>query len=480
MSAFKDVLKHSSNYLIANLATRALAFISIPVYTRILSETDYGIVAVFMGLISILSSILALNCDTAVSRYYFDKKSDTDFQQFIGTTVVLCFMIVFVTSGLIYLNIDLFTRLVGLPASTLVLLVPLVILNIVSLLFSQIYQPQKLSKPIAMSSLTRVYLGFGASIGLIFMMSSEKYMGQICGQIIAASMMLFYWIRKIRPFFRLSLKISHIKYILTYSVPLLPYVLSGVIVEQFGKIAIGSDIGLSQAGFYSLAISIASLTAIITEVTHQAWYPYYIEYMDAKDYESHDKDLKRIYTISVVFGLFISCFGQEIGMLLAKKDFTSALYLVPILVIGYLLHQLSYAYMRNFSYVKKTWYMSVIVIFSGGTNVLLNILFIPRLGILGAAIAVVLSYCIMALLSWSLSSFVLKIHGIKLLTLIKPLVLIVLSIIPLYYMLSIEDIFIAFGLKLFLFFALIFLLLYKDRNYVFIFVKGIVNKVINR
>ena len=49
MSGFREILKHSGNYLIANLATRALAFISIPVYTRLLSTEDYGITAVFLA-----------------------------------------------------------------------------------------------------------------------------------------------------------------------------------------------------------------------------------------------------------------------------------------------------------------------------------------------------------------------------------------------------------------------------------------------
>lgn len=37
MSDFKALAKHSTNYLFATMATKALAFISIPVYTRLLS-----------------------------------------------------------------------------------------------------------------------------------------------------------------------------------------------------------------------------------------------------------------------------------------------------------------------------------------------------------------------------------------------------------------------------------------------------------
>lgn len=44
MSDFKALAKHSTNYLFATMATKALAFISIPVYTRLLSLIVFRIV----------------------------------------------------------------------------------------------------------------------------------------------------------------------------------------------------------------------------------------------------------------------------------------------------------------------------------------------------------------------------------------------------------------------------------------------------
>lgn len=49
MSDFKALAKHSTNYLFATMATKALVFISIPVYTRLLSVYEYGIINVFMS-----------------------------------------------------------------------------------------------------------------------------------------------------------------------------------------------------------------------------------------------------------------------------------------------------------------------------------------------------------------------------------------------------------------------------------------------
>ena len=53
MSDFKALAKHSTNYLFATMATKALVFISIPVYTRLLSVYEYGIINVFMSTVGI-------------------------------------------------------------------------------------------------------------------------------------------------------------------------------------------------------------------------------------------------------------------------------------------------------------------------------------------------------------------------------------------------------------------------------------------
>lgn len=51
MSDFKALAKHSTNYLFATMATKALAFISIPVYTRLLSVYELSVLSFYQVLI---------------------------------------------------------------------------------------------------------------------------------------------------------------------------------------------------------------------------------------------------------------------------------------------------------------------------------------------------------------------------------------------------------------------------------------------
>lgn len=471
MSNFKEILAHGKNYLIANLATKALSFISIPVYTRLLTTEDFGIVNVFLGVAGILSSLLTLCTDQSVSRYYFDKKDDEDFKRFVGTSSILASVVFCLNALILIVSLDWVANLIGLSRSLTLLLIPVSFFNILGLTFEQIYTVLKQSRKIAMSSLIRAYVSFGLAVILILLMNDHKYMGQIGGLLVAGLLMSFIWINGIRQYFKAAFDKKYVNYIFKFSVPLIPYALSGIIIEQFSKISLAKEVNLSQAGFYSLALTISGIVSIITAVTHQAWAPYYFQYMNAKDFERHDSDIVRIFNISLLSGIFVSFFGLEIGITLANKDFISSLYLIPYFVYGYIFHQLAYVYMRNFSFVYKTYYSSIVVIASGLLNVLLNLFLIPKFGQLGAAYAFSFSYLLMCIISLLINRYFISCHYTAIRKFLLPLLIFICFnvISHLFYTkeVSLLHILVKFGLLI----ISAFILFYSDRGYVLNLIK---------
>jgi len=471
LSNFKEILAHGKNYLIANLATKALSFISIPVYTRLLTTEDFGIVNVFLGVAGILSSLLTLCTDQSVSRYYFDKKDDEDFKRFVGTSSILAGIVFCLNALILIVSLDWVASLVGLSRSLTLLLIPVSFFNILGLTFEQIYTVLKQSRKIAMSSLIRAYVSFGLAVILILLMTDHKYMGQIGGLLVAGLLMSFIWINGIRQYFRTTFDRKYVNYIFKFSVPLIPYALSGIIIEQFSKISLAKEVNLSQAGFYSLALTISGIVSIITAVTHQAWAPYYFQYMNAKDFQSHDSDIVRIFNITLLSGIFVSFFGLEIGITLANKAFISSLYLIPYFVYGYIFHQLAYVYMRNFSFVYKTYYSSIVVIASGLLNVLLNLFLIPKFGQLGAAYAFSFSYLLMCIISLLINKYFINCHYTAIRKFLLPLLIFICFnvISHLFYRKEVSLLHIL--VKCSLFIISVFILFYSDREYILNLIK---------
>lgn len=474
---FVSFLKHGGYYLMSSLATSALAFISIPIYTRLLSSYDYGVVSIFMGVVSIISCIMAFSADRSVSRYYFDQKDEIDFKRFVGTSTVISIFFFTINATLLFLFAKEFGKLVGLKKEVVYLLIPISGINIIGLTFEQIYGPLKKSKHIAISSILKVLLGFVFSVSLISVFKTDKFFGQILGQIFAGFCIVLFWISLIKPFFKWHFDIIHIKYIFTYSVPLIPYALSGVLIEQFGKIAIGSSQSLSHAGFYSLALTISGIVNIIIGVTHQAWNPYYFEYMNSKNYKQIDKEFLLIFKLTIVVAFGVACFGKEIGYLLVNNEYSASLYLVPIFTIGYIFSQLSFTYIRNFGYTKKTQYMSITILFSGICNVLLNIILIKYLGELGAAISFVLSYIIMTILAWFINTYYIKLHTTPVRQLLAPIIITIPFYIVLFYIMNFNSFFISLILKLLIFILFFILLLWSYRKFIYRYYSIILKKL---
>ena len=467
---FTKILKHGGNYLIASIATSALAFISIPIYTRLLEPKDYGIISIFMGIVSLLASVMAFSTDRSVSRYFFDQMDEVDFKRFVGTSSILAFGFFVINSILLFLFADQFGKIIQLDKKVVYLIIPISAVNIIGLTFEQIYGPLKRSKEIAISSVVRVFIGFGFSVAFIIIFKSDKYYGQILGQIIAGLCIVFFWIRLIKPFFKWSFDTSYIKYIFMYSVPLIPYALSGVLIEQFGKIAIGSSQGLNQAGFYNLALTVSSIVNIVIGVTHQAWNPYYFEYMNSKNYKQLDTDFIRILKLTILVAFGVACFGKEIGLLLAKKEFSGALYLIPIFTVGYVFSQLSFAYIRNFGYTKKTQYMTITILASGISNVILNVFLIKLLGELGAAISFVLSYIIMTVLAWFINTYFVKLHSTPIKQLVIPLLTVIPFYVLLYFVMDIESFFLGIVIKACFYCSMLISIFWTERKKIILLV----------
>lgn len=410
MSDHKALLKHSRNYLIANLATKALLFISIPIYTRLLSVEEYGIINVFMSTIAVASVLLTMNTEVAISRYYYDSNDINEFKRFVGSSVNLVACVIIVTSAIFLLFVKPISELLSFNVVLTISILPVALYSIINSIFEQIYNPMLQSKRIAIVSSVKTYLAFALSIVFILLLKNEKYMGYVWGTVLAMFVLAIYLYRQIRPYYTFCFDTKHLKYILVFSLPYLPYSLSGVIIAQFGRLLISNDAGFETAGVYSFASNISMILLVFIGVVHQAWNPYYFRYMNDTDYKSIDVDYDMIWRITLLVGVGVSIFGQEIGWIMGGEEYWESLYILPLLVSGYVFYQWAYVYMRNCIFAKRTFWNAISVVAGGISNVIISYFLIPIYGVLGVSLAFCVSYLILLLTSYISNKFILRVY----------------------------------------------------------------------
>jgi len=289
-------------------------------------------------------------------------------------------------------------------------------------------------------NMVQAYSGFGISVLLIFLLKDDKYIGILWGRVLAGTVIGIIMIYYLRSYFRITFSLQHAKYMFKYSLPLIPYALSGPILSYFDRIMINSYRGASDAGLYSLAYNIGMLLTIFIHALTTAWTPDFYKDMKEENFTKLDADIIKMFKIILFFALLLMLLGPDMGRLLADRKFHSSLNLVPIIVFGYIFMALWQFWGRNFGYSYKTVWISIIGISGGLINILLNAWFIPRYGYPAGAYTTVVSFIYMAACGWLITKFLLKKHVTPLLNILLEFIPIIVLFGTCMYLLKVSDV----------------------------------------
>lgn len=393
-----ETLRHSRNYFFSDIATNALAVVSVPIFTRLLSEADYGMIALFQAYSGILMVLISLNAHTAVSRYYYENKEDIN--QFVGTTLILIFLIF----GIVVFGFSMWYKYIGdvlgLPGLLPIFLIFICLFQILRSVYMQILIPQKKSKEVAAIKIVKGYAAVIFGIIFVYLLQENKYLGRIWANLLVYSIFSIFFLFKLGKYCKLTFSLNHIKYIAHFSFPLIPSTLSNTILSQFDRIMITSTLGLASAGLYTLGYNIGTILLMVVTAIQMAIIPDFYKFIRNNEYNRLDFLIKRIFSFITVAALGLVFFAKEIGMILADKKFHPGLTVVPVVVIAYTFYAMYLVYGKYISYEKKTYYSSAVVLSAGILNIVLNALLIPRYGYIAAAYTTLVSYFFLFIVTW--------------------------------------------------------------------------------
>ena len=401
-----EALEHSNKYFISDIATKALGFISIPIFTRLFTQEDYGIVALFTSYVGIMTVVLSLSSYTAVGRYYYEKTDD--FGEFIGTNIIFTGLILSVTIFIYALFYQQIINLMKLPNLLPIFLIFICLFAIIKSIYMQILIPQKKSKEYAIINVLNGYTGFVIAVLFVYLLKEDRYLGRIWASLLVGFVFTIYFMVNLSKYFKLSFKIEYIKYIVSYSFPLIPYFLSGIILAQFDRIMINNIIDAKATGLYSLGYNIGMLLLIIIGAMQKARAPYIYQFLENNNYDKLDSLMVKMFSIVVICALGLILFAKEVIIILADKKFHEGLSVIPFVVTGYIFYEMSSIVGMFIRYTKKTIFQSITVLFAGALNIILNKIFIPKYGYVAAAYTTTISYFVMFLLTFIVVKYFLK------------------------------------------------------------------------
>lgn len=384
------------------ILTSLSAFFLLPIITKTLGAYDYGLWAQINITVSLISSLALMGLSMSFVRFLSSETDKNKIQEAVYSILFFVIASGLLASFILYIFAEPLatfgfkdpTATYFVQAGSLLILVNAV--ESVSLFYFRIFrQIKKFS-----------YFTFFETFGkllfiLIFLKLGYGLLGVITATLMVQSLIfLTTLITIISQIGFIIPRFTYIREYLQFSLPLTPNVLIRWVTESSDRYMVTYFLGLGSVGVYSAAYSIGSLIQLFVNPLQTILFPELSKLFDqnrmdeVRIYMSHSLRYFLIIAIPAVFGL--SALAKPLIAVLTTPDFISGWFVIPIIAFAGLMSGIFQIFVNTMFLIKETKPATYINIVAAVTNVLINLILIPSIGILGAAFSTLISLTLMA------------------------------------------------------------------------------------
>lgn len=386
-------------FVLAQLCVRGLTFVVTPIYTRLMSNAQYGQIRVYESWLLIGYTVMSLCLwrSADVAKYDYKEK----FNDYISSVQALSYLAIAAFFGICLIfkeTVQDFCDMDDLMFYTWFLYV----FTYTSMLYLQRRDKQMLHyKFSTMATLLTIVPGtflsiyliwHGKALGLTEQLVSRRIIGYYTPQIIGGAVIAVVLLVQGHG---VLVNKDYWRYGLAFSLPLIPEALSIQVMNQSDKIMIQKMIGRGPTGIFALATTISFIIWILEDSVWNAWIPWLYEKISGNE----TAEVERPWTIVMhLFGLIswaLVMLAPEEIFVLGPKEYHAAVWLIAPMVSGTLFRFYSYSYSAIQNYYKNTRYVAAGTIGTMILNVILNYVCILNFGYMAAAYTTAASYMIL-------------------------------------------------------------------------------------
>ena len=391
MGKYKYLAKNISLLALSNFATKTLSFFLVPLYTMVLSTTDYGIYDLFYTTIGVLLPILTLNIQEGVLRYALDKDFDKDAVVTVGFRYLLIGTLI-IGAGLT-IN-DIFSINIFLKQYEIYFL----LIFIVQALSGMVTFYTRGIGHISDLSITSVITAIVTiTLNIVFLLVFEwglvgYFLANILGPL-AQCVYLIFRGRMLQRTHWLKPYSIESKLLILYSLPLIANSLAWWVNNSSDRYIVIFFCGIAANGIYSVASKIPSILAVFQSIFSQAWTLSAVQDFDSEDSQGFFANTYKGYNflMTIICSLLI-VLDKPLASFLYAKDFYIAWQYVPWLTMAILFGSMAGYIGGIFVAVKNSKIFASSTLIGAAINVILNFLLVPIIGPLGAAISTTICY----------------------------------------------------------------------------------------
>lgn len=401
MRHLRHLASESMIYGLAGMLSRFLMIFLVPIYTRIFSPEDYGAINLITSTMAMVTIFVVLALDNSAHRWYWETEDEDDRKRTLASWA-WCQFVVSIIFGIVIIGLSgyLARTIVGREDVAIAFALSALALPVSALGTVTVNWLRMMRRPWATLAysfatslanvLLTIFLVVGLGWGLI-----GVFVGQFASAAlgaIAATLLMHDWLSPRRfDWERLSV-------MLRFGLPLIPAALSFWIVSLADRYFVQFFTSTAEVGLYAVGSIIAALIAFVTGAFQQAWGPFALSI-------HKQPDAKQVYASVFLIYLWITCamstaltlFAPELLQIIATEAYANAATVVGFLALGTALSGLTYIAAVGPAIVKSNAPISIAIIYASILNIALNLVFVPWLGMIGAALGTLISQALVPL-----------------------------------------------------------------------------------
>jgi len=401
---------HVSNYSITSLLVTISGLVSFPIFTRVFTVEEYGVLNLISATLGLVTGIAKLGVQHSIVRFYGEIKarnSAVDLSRYRSTTlfgmmaVATIVTVVWVGVGQLippsWWNDD---RVPGLLLLTSVL----VIVQPIDSCLSNFLRAEERSGLLGVYRVTSRYAGLALVLFTLFYVARDLrgfYGATIITEALSA-VFLFVVMSRGRHYSPRDFSPELFRRMLIFGVPMIGWELAGITLNIGDRYVIQTVLGSGPLGVYSVGYTFCEFVqAILLSSIGQAIMPMYVRSWEENGEEATRQFIRQalhfyaMLALPVVAGL--SAVGGDILVFLASEKYRESATIIPYVIAGMAVNSMVIIVGAGLFIHKHTLMIAGLVAACAVLNIMLNVLLVPHWGIIAAAVATLISYVALAL-----------------------------------------------------------------------------------
>lgn len=381
--------------ILSTVILYAITFFSSPIFSRMLGTSQYGVVQVYNTWHAFFAIIVGLMTRGVLpmARVKFTEKEQEAFQSSMLGLSLAAFLCVSLLTLTFHRYIVPFF---GLDLKFLIVLLLHSFGTFCVLFINAKFTYEMKARNNLCISVSLSLATFLLSFLMVWLSDVEsRYAGRILGTavpyVIAGIGVIVYIFRRGKLFYS---KV-YWKFSLPLCLPLIFHSVSSIICSSGDRIMIQKMLSISAVGIYTLAYNFANIMDSIWVALNNSWTPFMVEYIKAKQFDilkEKSANYTRIYTCLCIGFVLLT---PEVFRMFAAESYWRGAVIIPIVVISQFAIFV-YAFASNYEFCfMRTDFVAIGSVIAGVSNIVLNFVFIPFWGYLGAAITTMISNVIL-------------------------------------------------------------------------------------